>query len=400
MNENDDFEMIDNQLFNNQNQFKRSFTNTQSRNLRGKKSKREVTEFQISIFNNDSNSVIYEGNLSTSQDKSIVIENNFAISNENIHLKASMQLTDDFKYQLLLRKESKCINLLQHLESFDYNDVKQKPLVINDYIRNENMTLTIGESKPFKWGPFDIFWIKQNTSSWSSIYSDCEETMEQTFAFDDIYIHFENKETIELLIKLLKLSQDSKDKLLCSLAPFVKQNKFKYYTMMRKIIHVLSYDTTSHGQYLLGCCYYAGFGINKNNDLAVYHLSKSAAQTHKFAQYQLGRILMYGGTCNFDNGIELIEKSAKQNEIRSLRYLSYRNCKQVSTFDTGVKQLELLVDLNDYLGNFVLGLAYYHGRYGLTIDKTKGISLILKSAYQHHVRAEQWIITNVKNQDF
>lgn len=397
MNENDDFEMIDNQNFNNQNQLKRSFTSSQSRK-RGKKSKHEVEEFQISIFNSDSNAVIYKGKLSTSQDKSIIIENDFAISNENIHLKASIQLTDDFKYQLLLCKQTKYINLLQRLESFDYNDEKTNQLVISDYIRNENMTITIGESKPFKWGSFDIFWIKQNTPSWESEYTDNEEeAMEQTS--DTINIRFTNNKTIELLINLLTLSHDTKDKYVCSLAPFVKKNKFKYYTMLRKIFHVLSCDTTSAGHYLIGCCYNVGFGIKKNNDLAVYHLSISASQNHKFAQFELGRILTFE-TDTFYKGIELIDKSAKQNVIRSLRYISYRNCRKLLNYKAGINQLQTLVDLNDPLGNFALGLAYYHGRYGLTTDKEKGIELVLKSAYQNYVKAEQWIITNIKNRDF
>ncbi len=139
----------------------------------------------------------------------------------------------------------------------------------------------------------------------------------------------------------------------------------------------------NQAQLKIGIMYYEGLGTNQNYKLAFEWIKKSAEKGNTKAQAMLGEMYFKGKGIakNEGRGSYWLQKSKKEIEIiTSTLYLQ--------NIPNNIKTLIQESESGNMKSRFELSKLYTLGEKGVPLDKDKGISLLISSAYGGYVEAQ------------
>ena len=145
-------------------------------------------------------------------------------------------------------------------------------------------------------------------------------------------------------------------------------------------------------QYMLGCCYYYGRGVEQNYEKAVKWYTKAAEQDLVNAQYRLGDCYYFGEgvSRNYEKAVEWYTKAAEnfyppaQNALGNC-YDSGRGVKQ--NYEKAVEWYTKAAEHGNKYAQNALGDCYYLGR-GVEEDCEKAVEWYTEAAEQDNVDAQ------------
>ena len=142
-------------------------------------------------------------------------------------------------------------------------------------------------------------------------------------------------------------------------------------------------------QYILGECYFSGYGVQKNINESIHWYTLSADQGQRFAQAKLGAY--YYDQNNFTKALFYFNDSAAQGYAFAQRRLGllYYDGEGVSqNYQEAIKLFTLAANQGDMIAQYKLGHIYHNGE-GVSIDYSEAIKWFTLSAEQGYQLAQR-----------